>query len=418
MVSLLTQPRLEPGRHQGVGSQSARFAALGALLASALIGCGRAAPAAAPRPAAPHPSASRARHVPRAPARSQTEPPRGQTGLLSATFVSPSEGWVLVGVSCGRAFCLQLQHTTDGGSAWTVVPSPQLASPAVAGQVRAVRFADSQDGWVYGSRLFATHDGGRSWRAVAVPGLGRPLAEVVTLTVLDGFADALVAEGLDPNIGGPSRLYVSDITRDDWRPVAGVGGSGNGGTLTSADGVGYASVTAESFAGDGAPIVTAGVDLFRSLDGRSWARLPTPPCATGILAAATSTVLYLVCPGREAAAGVQGKPVYRSDDGGDTWLPVSSAPLGGGLDGAAASPGTLLVAWYSGDAGIYASLDNGGHWASAYTSKIPADFGIIEMAMTTATQGYAIDSRSVLVMTHDAGRHWAVVRLAAEPARA
>src|SRR5216683_2965648 len=337
MLSLLTQPRPEPERHQGVGSQSARFVALGALLASALIGCGRTAPAGAPRPATPHPSTSPVRHVPRAPARSQTEPPPGQAGPLSATFVSPSEGWVLVGVSCGRAFCLQLQHTTDGGSAWTVVPSPQLASPAVAGQVRAVRFADSQDGWVYGSRLFATHDGGRSWRAVALPDLGRPLAEVVTLTVLDGFADALVAEGLNPNIGGPSRLYVSDITRDDWRPVA---------------------------------------------------------------------------------AGAQAKPVYRSDDGGDTWIPVASAPFGGDLDGAAASPDTLLVAWYSGDAGIYASLDNGEHWASAYTGKIPVGIGIIEMAMTTATQGYAIDSRSLLVMTHDAGRHWAVVRLAAEPARA
>ena len=418
MLSLLAQPRPEPERHQGVGSQSARFVALGALLASALIGCGRTAPAAAPRPATPHPSTSPVRYAPRAPARSQTEPPPGQAGPLSATFVSPSEGWVLVGVSCGRAFCLQLQHTTDGGSAWTVVPSPQLASPAVAGQVRAVRFADPQDGWVYGSRLLATHDGGRSWRAVALPDLGRPLADVVTLTVLDGFADALVAEGLNPNIGGPSRLYVSDITRDDWRPVAGVGGSGNWGTLTSADGAGYASVTAESFAGGGAPIVTTGLDYFRSLDGRSWARLPTPPCATGILAAATSTVLYLVCGGREVAAGAQAKPVYRSDDGGDTWIPVASAPFGGDLDGAAASPDTLLVAWYSGDAGIYASLDNGGHWASAYTGKIPAGIGIIEMAMTTATQGYAIDSRSLLVMTHDAGRHWAVVRLAAEPARA
>lgn len=131
--------------------------------------------------------------------------------------------------------------------------------------------------------------------------------------------------------------------------------------------------------------------------------------------AATSTVLYLVC-GGGAAAGSQGKRVYRSDDGGDSWLPVSSAPFGGDLDGAAASPDTLLVSWGGGAAGIYASLDNGGHWASAYTGKIP--IGITEMGMTTATQGYAIDSRSLLVMTHDAGRHWAVVRLAAEPARA
>src|SRR5258708_22253465 len=258
----MTQLRPEPGRHQGVGSESARLVALGALLASAVIGCGRAAPAAAPRPATPHPSTSRARHAPRAPARGQSEPPPGQAGLLSATFVSPSEGWVLVGVSCGRALCLQLQHTTDGGSTWTVVPSPQLASPAVAGQVRAVRFADSQDGWVYGPGLFATHDGGRSWRAVAVPGLGRPLAQVVTLTVLDGFADALVAEGLDPNIGGPSKLCVSDITPGDWRPVSGVGGSGNWGTPPSADGARYAPGTAGSFPGHRAPTAGTRRGLF------------------------------------------------------------------------------------------------------------------------------------------------------------
>lgn len=397
-----------------MGSQSARFVALGALLATALIGCGRTAPAAAPRPATVRPSTSPLRHVPRAPATSQTEPPPGQAGPLSATFVSSSEGWVLVSVSCGRAFCLQLQHTTDGGSRWKVVPSPELASPAVVGQVSAVRFADSQDGWVYGSRLFATHDGGRSWRAVPLPDLGRPLAEVAALTVLDGFVDAIVVEGLDPDIGGPSKLYVSDITRDDWRPVPGVGGSGRWGTLTSADGVGYVAIPAESYAGGGAPIVTTGLDFFRSSDGRSWARLPASPCA-GIPAAATSTVLYLVC-GAGVAAGSQGKPVYRSDDGGDTWLAVTSAPFGGDLDGAAASPDTPLVSWGGAAAGIYASHDSGERWASAYTGKIP--IGITEMGMTTATQGYAIDSRSLLVMTHDAGRHWAVVRLAAELARA
>src|SRR5260370_11753901 len=77
LLSLLTQPRPEPERHQGVGSQHARFVALGALLASALIGCGRTAPAAAPRPAVPHPSASPARHAPRAPApRPPRRPPR------------------------------------------------------------------------------------------------------------------------------------------------------------------------------------------------------------------------------------------------------------------------------------------------------------------------------------------------------
>lgn len=398
-----------------MGSQSARFVALAALLTSALIACGRTAPAAAPRPATPHPSTSPRRPAPRAPTRSLAEPPPGQTGPLSATFVSPSEGWVLVSVSCRPAFCLQLQHTTDGGGRWAVVPSPQLASPALAGQVSAVRFADPEDGWLYGSRLLATHDGGRSWQAVALPGFGRPLADVAALAALDGFVDAVIAQGVNPNDGGPTRLYVSDITRDDWRRVGGVGGTGGWGTISAADGVGYASMLAESYAGGGAPIVATGLDFYRSSDGRSWARLPAPPCATGIPAAATSTVLYLVC-GGGAAAGSQDKRVYRSDNGGDSWQRVTSAPFGGDLDGAAASPDTLLVSWGGGAAGIYISLDSGEHWASAYTGKI-AD-GITEMGMTTATQGYAIDSRSLLVMTHDAGRHWAAVRLAAEPARA
>jgi hypothetical protein len=50
LLSLLTQPRPEPGRHQGVGSQRARFVALGALLANALIGCGRTDLRIMPRP--------------------------------------------------------------------------------------------------------------------------------------------------------------------------------------------------------------------------------------------------------------------------------------------------------------------------------------------------------------------------------
>jgi len=295
------------------------------------------------------------------------------------------------------------------------VPSPQLASPAIAGQVRAVRFADPKDGWLYGSGLFATHDGGRSWHPVALPGLGRPLAEVAALAALDGVVDAIVVKGRNSNTGGPARLYVSDITRDDWRLVAGAGGSGGWGTLSVAGGVGYASVPRESFAGGGGPVVVTGLALFRSFDGRSWVRLPAPPCVTGIPAAATSTVLYLVC-GGGAAAGSQDKPVYRSDNGGDTWLPVTSAPFGGDLDGAAASQDTLLVSWGGGAAGIYASLDNGEHWVTAYAGQSP--MGITEMGMITAARGYAIDSRSLLVMTRDAGRHWAVVRLAAEPGRA
>lgn len=100
-----------------------------------------------------------------------------------------------------------------------------------------------------------------------------------------------------------------------------------------------------------------GLVLYRSRDGRNWVRLSASPCA-GTPAAATSTVLYLVC-----------------------------------IDGlVAGSPGS----WGGGDAGIYACLDGGEHWATAYAGRFP--YGITELSMTTATQGSAIDSGSVLLI--------------------
>jgi photosystem II stability/assembly factor-like uncharacterized protein len=377
--------------------RSARFITLGSLLATAVLGCGCAAPAAIV-----HPSPAAVRPLPGGSARG----PAGLPGLLSATFLSPSQGWLLVSIRCGPAFCLHLEHTTDGGRRWAAVPSRQLARPVLASQIEAIRFADPQDGWAYGSRrLLATHDGGRTWHAPALAGLGRPLAAVEALGVLGGTVDALVAEGINPDDGGPSQLYASDVGRDDWRPVRAVGASGVGGSFTASGGAGYAAFTEESATAAGTTV--AGVALYRSRDGRNWTRRPAPPCP-GTPAAATGTELYLVCVDG-AAAGSTGKLVYGSADGGRTWRHLTSAPSGGDLDGVAASPDTLLVGWGGGDAGIYVSRDGGEHWATAYTGQIP--YGMTDLGMTTATQGYAIDSRSVFLMTRDAGRHWAAVRV-------
>jgi photosystem II stability/assembly factor-like uncharacterized protein len=381
-------------------SKSARLVTFGSLLAMALIGGGCATTAATVPPAA-----TPSQHLLGAPAGSADTLPDQPGPLLSATFVSPSQGWVLVSARCGRAFCLHLEYTADSGRRWTAVPSAQLARPALAGQIDAIRFADRRDGWAYGSRrLLATHDGGRTWQPAALPGLGQPLAAVEALGVLDGTVDVLVAEGRNPDDGGPSRLYASDVATDDWRMVPGVGASGPG-TLTSAGGAGFAAFAEESATAAGT--TTTGLALYGSRDGRNWARRPAPPCP-GTPAAATRTMLYLACVDG-AAAGSTGKLVYGSADGGRTWRHLTSAPSGGDLDGVAASPDTLLVSWGGGDAGIYASLDGGQHWTTAYAGHIPD--GITEMAMITATRGYAIDSGSVLLMTRDAGRHWAAVRV-------
>jgi len=371
-------------------SKSAWFAALGSLLAVALLGC--AAPAGPARPAAAGLSS---------PARAMDTLPGRPGPLLSATFVSASQGWLLVSVRCGRASCLRLEHTADGGRRWTAVPGAQLSRPALAGQIGAIRFADPRDGWAYGlRRLLATHDGGRTWRAVALPGLGRPLAAVSAVGVLDGTVDILVAAGRNPEDGGPSQLYASDLAGGGWHAVPAVRASGTGASFTAAAGAGYAALPEESATAAGTTVTS--VALYRSRDGRNWVRRPAPPCA-GTLAAATGNLLYLVCVDG-AAAGSTGKLVYGSADGGRTWRRLTSAPSGGDLDGVTATRDTLLVSWGGGNAGMYASLDGGAHWVTAYAGHIP--YGITVLGMVTATQGYAIDSGSVLLLTRDAGRHW------------
>ena len=392
-------------------SRSVRLATPGSVLAIALIGCGCAAQSS---PAPVSPAASPSRHLQGSPARTAGPPPGPAAPpgtLVSAAFVSPAQGWLLLSAPCGRAACLHLEHTTDSGGRWTAVPSAELARPALAGQIEAIRFADPRDGWAYGSgRLLATHDGGRTWRAQALPGLGRPRATVEGLGVLNGTVAALVADGINNDDDGPSQLYTSDAAKDSWRLVPAAGASGGEGSFTAAAGAGagagaaYAAFTEES--GTAAGTTVTGLALFRSRDGRNWTRLPAPPCP-GTPAAATATILYLVCVDG-AAAGSTGKLVYASADGGRSWRHLTSAPTGGDLDGVTATPATLLVSWGGGAAGIYVSSDGGRHWATAYTGHIPD--GITETAMTTATFGYAIDSRSLLLLTLDAGRHWAAVR--------
>ena len=64
-----------------------------------------------------------------------------------------------------------LAHTTDGGATFTRMgrttdgsAMPAIDTNAESGAtVRDVRFGDSENGWLYGGALYATHDGGATW---------------------------------------------------------------------------------------------------------------------------------------------------------------------------------------------------------------------------------------------------------------
>jgi hypothetical protein len=110
-------------------------------------------------------------------------------------------GWALGTTPCHQdSVCLSLSKTTNAGRTWAASPLPQsllhladrkvdgtpsieLDSPDADGQLSMnVRFANANDGWIYGSLdtppkvsdeptgafepiLWSTHDGGLVWKS-------------------------------------------------------------------------------------------------------------------------------------------------------------------------------------------------------------------------------------------------------------
>ena len=105
----------------------------------------------------------------------QPLPPSGSTGIPVTTpprFSSPSDGAMVMDIVGSIFQSAFLYVTTDGGSSWTVHPTP-------ANQEQSVDFVDPDDGWLLmldqeqvtngigESVLYNTRDGGRSWALLA-----------------------------------------------------------------------------------------------------------------------------------------------------------------------------------------------------------------------------------------------------------
>src|SRR4029077_6930929 len=75
----------------------------------------------------------------------------------SVTFVSPQTGWVL-GATCPTC-TVSLLRTRDGGGIRAGIPGPPtVLAPDQNAGVHEVRFADPNNGWVFGAEIWATHD--------------------------------------------------------------------------------------------------------------------------------------------------------------------------------------------------------------------------------------------------------------------
>jgi photosystem II stability/assembly factor-like uncharacterized protein len=310
------------------------------------------------------------------------------------TFVSPQDGWVLgtVGTS------LALARTQDGGTTWTSVTPPPTGlffEPGSVG-VSGIRFADQQDGWAYGSQLWATHDGGGSWTQISLPGLtsGGGMAPIEGLETAAGMVYAVYF--------GPAgfQLASSPVASDAWT-VSPTEVSTGAGPVPSAQLILQGSA-GWVIAND--RLVVGGARL----ESGAWSPW-TPPCTNvggpATLAASSSEDLFAACD--QGVWGVEPtieERAYTSTDGGASFTELATV-LPAPCDALASCSPSVAAAGCGSD--LVATFNGGGSWSTVYAGA--ANTAIAYAGFTTPNQGVAITGPGTLLMTYDGGHTWAAV---------
>jgi hypothetical protein len=270
------------------------------------------------------------------------------------------------------------------------IPAPRVpfeSAPGSPGQtigVSQLRFADSEDGFAYGSSLYVTHDGGARWHPVSV---GGPVAD---LAIAGGAAYAIVG----PGGGAPGRLMRAPIGSDNWITLRAAGSVLGGLWVHGADVLVQSADNARvlvskdrgvTFAGYRSPVVGLSCQYVEPQSSIIWAH-----CATGTLSA-----------------------VWRSGDGGRSFQLAYGAGARGPMMPnsaifAAASPSVAVVG--------YQSLLRTGNAGATYQPVGPAGLQWEYLGFTDATHGAALafpSSSSAaherLYYTTDAGRTYHLV---------
>ncbi len=295
--------------------------------------------------------------------------------------------------------------THDGGDSWQLV----LPVPEGALEIQAVEIARADPNIWYAAApdlFFRSEDGGQTWQQFPLRTANRGSGFPVDIEVDPrdpnrvfvnsyGGGNMLSTDGgrtwVDASAGySGASVYGLDVpTQDAATVLAGAETA----TFVSHDGGfhwGGAAVGAESVPSmairhyvdaDGARhvlAVTLGGALFRSDDdGQTWQRVPLEamptPEAVGLLGADLAfgpnapQTLFLGFSERDCliedwpACGHAVPPLYRSNDGGNTWQPLRGTPFDGRtiFDMAVGADGKVYAATL---AGFYVSADGGESW--------------------------------------------------------
>lgn len=248
---------------------------------------------------------------------------------LQLSFANPSDGWALAHVGIGAGHdSVVLLSTSNGGTTWHRIlatsPTGRGGLPDSGVKV-GLTFQSATTGWISGYSnvggpyLYVTHDGGTSWAAqtLALPSQLSALSGGGNLVVLPpvGFGSTNAVLPVCAGNSGHGALVDFYVTHN-----GGIRWSGT--SVLSLPGVPLCARVQWSFANPVYGWVSAGASLYTTSDGgMHWARSPLAGASISAIQEVdfvSPTTGWLL-----ATSTNQGSLLFRTNDGGRTWVALA-----------------------------------------------------------------------------------------------
>ena len=327
---------------------------------------------------------------------SLTSATRAPAQIYSVTNVSTAVGYALTSAS-GCSSCALIVKTTDAGATWSplaAAPAPLDPSAGTSSKTKGVwglRFADQDNGWLFGSVLYSTHDGGATWSPVAIDG-----RYVRALEVYQGVVYAAVAS-CDAKTCRKAELLAASVGADDWKATLAL-------PTTS-----LSDVPSLSFGQGGGGILRVG-DTTWLTDGKGWTKVSAPQCPGGPSAAAAAVsgrAVFVFCVTSDSE--VTSVSVWRSENSGRSWSQIGDPATlkAGTVTVTAATPTTLAIA--TDTSALEMSHDGGKSWTGPESVAPITGWRYLGARSADLITAVAAHTQPGIWSSSDGGHTWAAI---------